>query len=286
MQTNAAGEGFVRLGETSKKRVTYREFRGTKLVDIREYYTAAAEGGEQKPGRKGIALTEAQYRTFLSLKDRISEALNDDDGVSGGHSDDDGDYEEKQKVFQLSSTRRVTVREYKGRDFVDIREFYEKDGAQLPGKKGISLSVSEWQSVPELSIFETTNETSTATTASAPTKTSAGEEDRKRSFDGEKREESNKRARSEAEASANSEEATTVQHKTNADGDLFFELNAKGTRRLTLRTYKGHALFDIREYYEKDGELKPGRKGISLNTDQWKRLLSVASTLPEATTGS
>ncbi|MEJ1821217.1 transcriptional coactivator p15/PC4 family protein, partial [Escherichia coli] len=52
--------------------------------------------------------------------------------------------------FDIDGLRRVTVREFKGRVYVDIREFYEKDGKVLPGKKGISLSTSQWGKVKSL----------------------------------------------------------------------------------------------------------------------------------------
>ncbi|XP_020594779.1 RNA polymerase II transcriptional coactivator KIWI-like [Phalaenopsis equestris] len=48
-------------------------------------------------------------------------------------------------VCELSKGRRVTVRNWQGKVVVDIREFYIKDGKELPGKKGISLPLDQWE---------------------------------------------------------------------------------------------------------------------------------------------
>lgn len=42
---------------------------------------------------------------------------------------------------QISKNRRVSVRCWQGKIVVDIREFYSKDGKELPGKKGMRLSL-------------------------------------------------------------------------------------------------------------------------------------------------
>lgn len=49
------GDKYIDLGK--KKRATVRAFKGTVLLDIREFYEA---GGEEKPGKKGISLTIEQ----------------------------------------------------------------------------------------------------------------------------------------------------------------------------------------------------------------------------------
>jgi hypothetical protein len=37
--------------------------------------------------------------------------------------------------WDISSHRRVTISEFRGKSLVSIREYYEKDGQELPGKK-------------------------------------------------------------------------------------------------------------------------------------------------------
>eukprot|EP00890_Picochlorum_soloecismus_P006803 jgi/Picsp_1/948/NSC_04432-R1_transcriptional coactivator p15 len=44
------------------------------------------------------------------------------------------------------------------------------------------------------------------------------------------------------------------------------------TRRITVRVYAGNVMVDLREFYEKDGEMRPGKKGISLKVEQWNEL--------------
>ncbi|CAL1386184.1 unnamed protein product [Linum trigynum] len=58
---------------------------------------------------------------------------------------DSSDDSDEIVVCDISHNRRVKVRNWQGKVWVDIREFYVKDGKQLPGKKGISLSVDQWK---------------------------------------------------------------------------------------------------------------------------------------------
>lgn len=42
---------------------------------------------------------------------------------------------EGSEYWEISKMRRVTISEFKGMRMVNIREYYEKDGKSLPGKK-------------------------------------------------------------------------------------------------------------------------------------------------------
>ncbi|XP_059318819.1 RNA polymerase II transcriptional coactivator KELP [Lycium ferocissimum] len=54
--------------------------------------------------------------------------------------DDDGDL----IVCRLSHKRRVTITEFRGKTLVSIREYYNKEGKELPTAKGISLTAEQW----------------------------------------------------------------------------------------------------------------------------------------------
>ncbi|KAJ3675224.1 hypothetical protein LUZ60_004266 [Juncus effusus] len=76
------------------------------------------------------------------------------DGESGGAPPSkrpalDSSSEDDIVVCELAKNRRLTVRKWQGKLWVDIREFYEKDGKSLPGKKGISLPLDQWKILRE-----------------------------------------------------------------------------------------------------------------------------------------
>jgi len=66
------------------------------------------------------------------------------------------------------------------------------------------------------------------------------------------------------------DEEAPEEIKRNEAGDRYFDLSSK--KRLTIRKWKGNTLLDIREYYEKNEKMLPGKKGISLTTSQYDSL--------------
>ena len=58
--------------------------------------------------------------------------------------------------------------------------------------------------------------------------------------------------------------------KTNENGDTFFELSSD--RRVTVNQWQGNTRLDIREFYEREGKMLPGKKGLSLTLDQFNIL--------------
>jgi len=54
------------------------------------------------------------------------------------------------ETWSLDARRMVKINEFRGKVFVDIREYYEQDGELKPGKKGISLSAAQYQKLKDI----------------------------------------------------------------------------------------------------------------------------------------
>lgn len=52
-------------------------------------------------------------------------------------------------MYTIGKLRFVNVNEFKGKAYVNIREYFEKDGKTLPGKKGISLNIEQWEKLKQ-----------------------------------------------------------------------------------------------------------------------------------------
>ncbi|KAK4497991.1 hypothetical protein PRZ48_010647 [Zasmidium cellare] len=67
-----------------------------------------------------------------------------------------------------------------------------------------------------------------------------------------------------------------------SDGNEYWEISGK--RRLQISEFKGNTMIGIREFYEKDGQMLPGKKGISLNLDQFNAFVELLPQLENVLT--
>ncbi|RAH73595.1 transcriptional coactivator p15/PC4 family protein [Aspergillus aculeatinus CBS 121060] len=81
-----------------------------------------------------------------------------------------------------------------------------------------------------------------------------------------------KRAKSDNTEQPNKTQSTALP-KVDMSGDNYWDLSK--SRRVTVSNFRGKAMVNIREYYEKDGHELPGKKGISLPIEQYARLVTV-----------
>uniref|UniRef100_A0A0K8TNQ4 Putative transcriptional coactivator p15 n=1 Tax=Tabanus bromius TaxID=304241 RepID=A0A0K8TNQ4_TABBR len=57
----------------------------------------------------------------------------------------EADEKPEEKRWQIDKMRFVTINEFRGVRRADIREYYERDGKTCPGKKGISLTLPQFE---------------------------------------------------------------------------------------------------------------------------------------------
>ncbi|KAI1938301.1 hypothetical protein LOZ57_006370 [Ophidiomyces ophidiicola] len=79
---------------------------------------------------------------------------------------------------------------------------------------------------------------------------------------------------------AKSSSTDASKSKTDTNGELYWEISRQ--RRVTVSSFRGKTMINIREYYEKDGQHLPGKKGISLTLEQFNALIGILPDLEDA----
>ncbi|EGR30390.1 RNA polymerase ii transcriptional coactivator, putative [Ichthyophthirius multifiliis] len=75
-------------------------------------------------------------------------------------------------------------------------------------------------------------------------------------------------------------EKPEIKPKKQSDGSLYFDLDDK--KRVSIRKFKGKLYIDVREFYEKDGDMLPGKKGIALTLSNWEQLKGIINNIDDA----
>jgi hypothetical protein len=88
---------------------------------------------------------------------------------------------------------------------------------------------------------------------------------------------SRKRSESDAgfdDASKKKAKVNTDTNKTDSNGDRYWEISKM--RRVTVSSFRGKAMVNIREYYAKDGQELPGKKVKDLHLHPTELMLTLS----------
>lgn len=129
---NSEGEQVFELG--NEVRCTISTFAGKVGVDLRKFYTEKGSS-ELKPTPKGLWLPPTDWDSFSNSLEEINTKSN------ATSSTDDLQVKVNDEIIFTIRFEGSTVKN------VDIRRFYvdKSDGQQKPGKKGITLSLKQWE---------------------------------------------------------------------------------------------------------------------------------------------
>ncbi len=213
---------------------TVREYAGKRLVDLREYFTKETE---MIPGKKGISLTaEEQWVNLKAAMPALRRQLADG-GVT--------EVERNAPAGGPSSLRASVPRE-------------QQKGDPAPGQAGDATSVSKYRLAGSKKFLSLENWKGQDVVDIREHYEDAG-------------------AWKPGKKGISLSSGQVQMLLSNLDAitgaldrqDMDFVLELTNKRRVTVSSFNGAFMVNIREYYERDGQLLPTKKGISLMPPQW-----------------
>lgn len=133
-------------GNGNKKHTSQRPLKRSHFSSYDEEGSDDEE--EQKRSRKkNVVAVRTKQRQNVKDEDSEGEEQEAMRGPRPRIKKDTGNDDDS--VCQLSKNRFVAVQNFNGKLLVSIREYYESAGKRLPSKKGISLTLDQWQAFKE-----------------------------------------------------------------------------------------------------------------------------------------
>merc|ERR1711942_12214 len=133
--------------EAEKKKMTDETKKKKNLSDSD---SEDSEAEKKKKKKMEAKKKEKKKRKAEESDASDSEAENKKKKKKKKETEDGVELDEEGRV-DLGRDKLMDVREFKGRVLIDIREFYtdRSSGEKKPGKKGICLNPTEWQSLKQ-----------------------------------------------------------------------------------------------------------------------------------------
>ncbi|XVF53102.1 hypothetical protein PTKIN_Ptkin05aG0072700 [Pterospermum kingtungense] len=99
-----------------------------------------------------LNLSDSKYKAYVRhvvnsfLEEQKAKQEEEEEADATDNNDNQKEFDDEGDliVCRLSEKRRVTIQEFRGKTLVSIREYYKKDGKELPSSKGISLTEEQW----------------------------------------------------------------------------------------------------------------------------------------------
>ncbi|XP_020808249.1 activated RNA polymerase II transcriptional coactivator p15-like [Drosophila serrata] len=92
----------------------------------------------RKRGRKTCMSSAEETNNFNAGATLVSLASGGSDGSRG-----------KDGAWDLEKLRKVRIYEWNGRNMVDLRNYFERDGKILPCKRGVMMPIDQWKKLLE-----------------------------------------------------------------------------------------------------------------------------------------
>ncbi|KAL3692618.1 hypothetical protein R1sor_006269 [Riccia sorocarpa] len=162
-EANEAGDQKEENGEEEQQQHDLDDSKSNGKQKRRVVIDEDSEGSEEKPSNK-----KRNMESDRKGKQRVAESEEEEEQEEEEDEEEEEEEEETSEeaprktsgktkfernengdivVCQLGPKRSVTVQNFQGKLLVSVREYYEKDGKQLPTPKGISLSVEQWEAL-------------------------------------------------------------------------------------------------------------------------------------------